>query len=138
MDAKTRAQIQRYGPFETAGAYAWASEISAQLERDDKISLEVNRLVEYADLAAEVRESIQDRLGISLRKHKVSERNVRRLLGSDRSDIKDQLIKMVRLCKKKANIADLIKIAVYWGDRSRQQIAMDYFGFAEELDAETE
>jgi len=75
-----------------------------------------------------VREETGHSLGQSLRLAKVSERHVRRLLAADRADIDDQLVKIVRLLGKKANIADLVATSIFWGERTIRTIAMDYFG----------
>lgn len=132
MDSKTRSLVKRYGPFEAVGAYKWASDIVLALKAPGKEDLQVNRVVEYAEIGAEVREECTERLGQLLRREKVSEKHVRRLLASDRSDIKDQLCNVVRLAKRKANIPDLVATAIFWGDLKRRTIAIDYFGGIEE------
>lgn len=127
MDSRARALLRRIDPFEVREAYAWASRVAAHPMFKDK-TIDTNRFVALAPLVALVREETDAPLGKSLKRAGINERHVRRLLSADREDINDQLEKMLRLLKKKANIADLVAISIYWGDRTVRRIAMDYFG----------
>jgi hypothetical protein len=71
-------------------------------------------------------------LGKALKRAKITERHVRRLLAADREDVDDQLAKVVRLLGKKANIADLVATSIFWGEKTIRNIAMDYFGTDDE------
>ena len=132
FDSRARALLRRTDPFEVRQAYSWASRVASHPTfREKNISL--NRLVKFAPVAALVREDSVASLGKSLKRSNIGERHVRRLLAADRDDIDEQLARIVRLLGKKANIADLVAISVFWGEGTIRSIAMDYFG-ADEVD----
>jgi CRISPR type I-E-associated protein CasB/Cse2 len=58
----------------------------------------------------------------------ISELRVRRLLASSAGeDVEEQLARVVRLLKRKVNIEDLLKTAIFWGDVKRRELARQYF-----------
>lgn len=125
MDTKTRAQLKRIDPWEVRGAYSWVQQAKS-LQTFEKVT--EAQLMSLAPLASQVRSESDKSLGQSLRSRGVSEARVRRLLASDRTDITDQLIKVVRLLDREVNVIDLVSTAVFWGDHRRRDIARDYFG----------
>ncbi len=134
IDQRSRAMLRRTDPFEVRGAYVWATKmlsIPAFHGRD----VSINKLVSFAPVVALVREDSNLSLGKALKAADVNERHVRRLLSADRTDIDDQLEKIIRLLNRKANIADLVVTQVFWGESTARRIAMDYFGVDEHDDA---
>jgi hypothetical protein len=129
LDAPARAKLRRIDPFEVKEAYAWARHAASH---PSLAQLEQPRLVKLAALAATVRENSPRRLGAALRSSGVNERHVRRLLACDRSDIEEQLNRMVRLLGRKANVVDLVATAAYWGEKAKRGVAIDYFGVQED------
>lgn len=128
LDDKTRAQLKRTEPWEVRGAYQWA-EIASQ--NPALQSARKEQLMQVVPLVALIVEETNSKLGESLRNAKVSEARVRRLLASDRDDIQDQLRTILRILKRKANIADLAATAIFWGDHQRRKIAAEYFSTSE-------
>ena len=128
LDNKSRALVRRHGPYEVEGAYKWADQIINILEKPDGPKFERSKMVGLAELAAEVREQVPERLGTLLRKKNVSKKHVRRLLASDYSNVVDQLSNIVRITKRQANVFDLVCNAYFWGDSIKRKIAIDYFG----------
>lgn len=130
MESKTRAQLRRLDPWEVRGAYAWAISMAEKLGLPAGSNL--NHILPLAPLAALIREDDSAPLGVALRRAKVGERHVRRLLESSREDIVSQLEKAIRLLKRKANVTDVMATAIYWGPQARRRIATDYFGSEDE------
>ena len=82
-----------------------------------------------APLVAEIRETVPEKIGVIAKQSKLSERRLRRLLGSrDRIDLIHQLRGLVRIAKRRANPDDVVRTVVYWGNNQRRRIAQDYFG----------
>jgi hypothetical protein len=135
LDSRSRALLRRTDPYEVREAYVWAARVAAHPMFKDK-AIDTNRFVALAPLAALVREETDLPLGKSLKRAGINERHVRRLLSADREGINEQLEKMLRLLKKKADIADLVAVSLYWGDRTVRRIAMDFFG-VDQGDSET-
>jgi len=125
LDNRSRALIRRTDPFEVRGAYEWARKASSHPRLRDITEV---RLVAFAPLAALVREEVALPLGKAMKNASINERHVRRLLASTRDDINDQLEKIIRLLKRKADIADVVATSAYWGERMSRRVAMDYFG----------
>ncbi|MCX7170402.1 MAG: hypothetical protein NTY41_08945 [Proteobacteria bacterium] len=125
LDSRSRALIRRTDPFEVRGAYEWARRASGHPRLH---GIAETKLVGFAPLAALVREEIDLPIGTAMKMANINERHVRRLLASTRDDIKDQLTKIIRLLKRKADIADVIATAAYWGEKTSRQVAEDYFG----------
>ena len=132
LDSRSRAMLRRTDPFEVREAYVWAGRVAGHPRFQGK-QVSQSRLIEFAPVAALVREETGDTLGTSLRRARVNERHVRRLLASNRADVDEQLAKIVRLVGKKANIAELVATSIFWGDRTVRAIAMDYFGSDEQV-----
>lgn len=130
LDASARAKLRRTDPFEVKEAYVWARRAASH---PSLAQLDQPKLVKLAALAATVREGASHSLGAALRRSAINERHVRRLLACDRSDIDEQLTRMVRLLGRKANVADLVATAAYWGDIAKRRVAMDYFGGQEDV-----
>ena len=57
----------------------------------------------------------------------VSELRFRRLIQCDREELYINLIRMIRLLKKKVNLYDLAESCYYWGDGIKQKWMFDYF-----------
>jgi hypothetical protein len=127
FDSTARSKLRRTDPFEVREAYVWATRV-ANHPMFKGTQLNQTRLVQFAPIAALVREESSLTLGKSLKCANIGERHVRRLLAADRADVDEQLAKVVRLLGKKANIADLIATSIFWGERRIRSIAMDYFG----------
>jgi len=125
LDNRSRALIRRTDPFEVRGAYEWARKASSHPRLCGLIEA---KLVELAPLAALVREEVSQPIGRAMKMANINECHVRRLLASTREDINDQLEKIIRLLKRKADIADIVATAAYWGEKMSRQVAMDYFG----------
>lgn len=137
LNGRTRAMLRRTDPFEVREAYIWAARVASHPSFKGK-QVNQSRFIEFAPVVALVREETGSSLGKSLKRAKISERHVRRLLASDRADVNDQLAKIVRLLGRKANIADLVATSIYWGERTVRRIAMDFFGSDDEaIEAET-
>lgn len=128
LDNRSRALIRRIDPFEVRGAYEWARRASAHPRLRE---IAETKLVSFAPLAALVREEIDLPIGKAMKMANINERHVRRLLSSTRDDIEDQLKKIIRLLKRKANVADVVSTAIYWGEKTSRRVAMDYFGIDE-------
>lgn len=135
MDNKLRSLLKRQDPFEVPGSYAWATRLISTGQLGD-VSRE--RVIALAPLAASIREESPYSLGKLMKKSGIKERHVQRLLASEREDINEQLEKTVRLLGRKANVLDVVKTALYWGDRKRRELAMDYFGSENEALQEDE
>ena len=61
-------------------------------------------------------------------KPKLSELRFRRLLKiKDREKLFRFLIQIIRLLDKKVNLLDLLRIAYYWGDKTRTNLAYQYY-----------
>lgn len=130
LDTRSRAQLRRNDPWEVRGAYLWVARIKQSTGLN---SVDDARLMRLASLVGEVREDDSEPLGVALAKGEVSELRVRRLLASSPGeDIEDQLARVVRLLKRKVNVADLVKTAIFWGDSKRRELARQYFGVADE------
>jgi hypothetical protein len=127
LDSRARAMLRRTDPFEVREAYIWATRV-AKHPMFSQTPINHSRFVQFAPVAALVREETGISLGKALKRAKINERHVRRLLAADRADVDEQLAKIVRLLGKKANIADLVATSIFWGDRKIRTIAMDYFG----------
>jgi hypothetical protein len=125
LDNRSRALIRRTVPFEVRGAYAWARRA---VGHPALCNIPETDLVALAHLAALVREEAELPIGKAMKNANINERHVRRLLASTRDDINDQLEKIIRLLKRKANIADVVTTSYYWGEKRRRQVAMDFFG----------
>lgn len=130
MDSKTRAELRRSDPWEVRGAYLWVEQAKAHPSLS---MISEGQLMAVTPLIAQVREDTGKALGVALRS--VSEPRVRRILASDREDIQDQLSKAVRLLKRSVGVIDLTETAVFWGERRRRQLAMEYFSVKVEEDA---
>lgn len=131
LDGRARAMLRRTDPFEVREAYIWATRVTSHPHFSAK-QIDHSRLVKFAPVAALVREETGISLGKSLKRAKINERHVRRLLSSERADVDEQLAKIIRLLGKKANIADLVSTSIFWGERTVRAIAMDYFGADDE------
>jgi len=125
LDTKSRAQLRRNDPWEVRGAYTWVGRVKQAGSFD---SVDDARLMRLAPLVAEVRENDRDVLGVALAAAGISELRVRRLLASSAGeDVEEQLARVVRLLKRKVNIEDLLKTAIFWGDVKRRELARQYF-----------
>lgn len=124
LEPAARSMLRRgIDPFEVAAAYTWARRLSesAEFKGVDEMSL-----VRLAPLAAEVREDTGRPLGEALRAT-LSERRARRLLASEREDIVPQLARAVRIARRRVGVADLVATALFWGDRRRRHLAVQFF-----------
>lgn len=128
LDSRSRALIRRTDPSEVRGAYEWARRASGHPALR---GIPETSLVALAQLAALVREEADLPIGKAMKKAGINERHVRRLLASTRDDIDDQLKKMIRLLKRKADVADVVATSYYWREKTRRRVAMDYFGLDE-------
>ncbi len=125
LDTKSRAQLRRNDPWEVRGAYTWVGRVKQSSAFD---SVDDARLMRLAPLVAEVRENDDDSIGAALAGAGISELRVRRLLASSAGeDVEEQLARVVRLLKRKVNIEDLLKTAIFWGDVKRRELARQYF-----------
>ena len=130
LDTRSRAQLRRNDPWEVRGAYLWVARIKQSAGLN---SVDDARLMRLAPLVGEVREDDSRSIGAALSAAKISELRVRRLLASSPGqDIEDQLARVVRLLKRKVNVADLVKTAIFWGDSKRRELARQYFGSSDE------
>lgn len=57
----------------------------------------------------------------------ISELRFRRLLQEKPDDLYLAMIRVLRMLKRKANLADLINSTYYWNDRVRKNWAFDYY-----------
>jgi CRISPR system Cascade subunit CasB len=58
----------------------------------------------------------------------LSENRFRRLLQTDGNDERlTRMVRLVRHMKGKANVADMARTILYWGDKQRQQWAFEYY-----------
>jgi hypothetical protein len=131
FSARARAMLRRTDPFEVKESYVWARQVSKQLGLSEN-QAEQTRLVKFSPVAALIREDSPLSLGKALKRANIGERHVRRLLASDRSDVDEQLARMVRLLGRKANVVDLTATSIFWGEKRIRAIAMDYFGVDED------
>ena len=129
MDSKTRAELSRTDPWEVRGAYVWVEKAKAYPSLSTVADAQ---LMAVTPLIAQIREDSGKPLGVALRT--VSEARVRRILASDRQDIQDQLSKAVRLLRRSVGVIDLTETAIFWGERRRRQLAMEYFSVKVEED----
>ncbi|NDD12085.1 MAG: hypothetical protein EB072_05405 [Betaproteobacteria bacterium] len=129
MDSKTRAELSRTDPWEVRGAYVWVEKAKAHPSLSTVADAQ---LMAVTPLIAQIREDSGKPLGVALRT--VSEARVRRILASDRQDIQDQLSKAVRLLRRSVGVIDLTETAIFWGERRRRQLAMEYFSVKVEED----
>ena len=60
----------------------------------------------------------------------VSESRFRRLLQSDGDELLHPMRRLVRMAKGKANVADLARAILYWGDRVKRDWIFAYYGVA--------
>lgn len=124
LEPAARSMLRRgIDPYEVPAAYKWARRLSESPEFKD---VDEMSLVRLAPLAAEVREDTGRPLGEGLRVA-LSERRARRLLASEREDIVPQLARAVRVARRRVGVADLVATALFWGDRRRRQLAIQFF-----------
>lgn len=61
----------------------------------------------------------------------LSEVRFRRLLQAQEDELMDAMRRLVRLNHRRANIYDLSKAILYWGDKIRHRWIFDYYGVAD-------
>ena len=66
----------------------------------------------------------------------LSEARFRRLLQTDARDLMEQMRRVVRLNKGKANVENLAAAILYWGDRVRKEWIFQYYAVAASQHAE--
>ena len=67
---------------------------------------------------------------------RLSEARFRRLLQTDARDLMEQMRRVVRLNKGKANVENLAAAILYWGDRIRKEWIFQYYAVAASQNAE--
>nr|WP_297475971.1 hypothetical protein [Ferrovum sp.] len=94
-------------------------------------------LLKVSPIVALIREESNQPFGLLLKKSLVSEQRVRRLLAaSSGEDAGKQAGKLIRQIGCRANVLEVARIIIFWGEKQKRKIAMDYFGYNPDEDDE--
>ena len=89
-------------------------------------------LAQAAPVLALIRERSDRKLG-ALCHGALREARFRRLLQSrDRDDLAHQLAAVVRILRGHCNPDEIVNTIAYWGDKTRRDLAQDYYGSGED------
>jgi|GEM_PF-6701638 len=131
IERSARSRIKRNNPYDIKAAYVWAQQISENINSPE---IEPYRIVALAPLISGVQHHTELSIGVALKKARISERYVKRLLEADCESVIFKLQKIIKLLDGTINILELVQTVLYWNDLQATRLAASYFGIDDEVE----